>query len=136
MKTPTWGAVAAFCAEDNWKPDRQSKHTFFEKALPNGTNLQTHVPHRKAGETIGLDLFGFILRTQLQVSAKEFWETIESKQPAKRPGHPTARPAARKPDARTVQRLHSELGLTGDEVAQLSRDQALRLLEKHWSRPR
>lgn len=136
MKTPTWGSIAAFCAEDKWKPDRQSKHTFFEKLLPDGTDLQTHVPHGKEGETIGRDLFGFILRTQLQVSAKEFWETIDDKRPTKRPGHPPAAPAVKKPDARTVQQLHTELRLSSDEIAELSRDDALRLLEKHWSRPR
>ena len=72
MKTPTWGAIAAFCAADGWTLDRQSTHTFFEKTLPDGTGLQTHVPHGKQGQAIGPGLFHFILRTQLEVSAAEF----------------------------------------------------------------
>lgn len=136
MKTPTWGAIAAFCAADDWTPDRQSKHTFFEKTLPDGTSLQTHVPHGKQGQPIGLDLFHFILRTQLEVSAAEFWDAVEKKRPAKRPGHPPAAPAAKKPDARMIQQLEIALGLSTDEIAKLSRAEALRLLEKHWSQPK
>lgn len=135
MRTPTWGAIIAFCAADGWTPDRQSKHIFYEKTLPDGTGLQTHVPHGKQGQTIGADLFHFILRTQLAVSAAEFWDTVEHKRPAKRPGRPPAAPAVKKPDARMIQKLETVLGLTTKEIAKLNRDEALRLLETHWSQP-
>ena len=136
MKTPTWGTIAAFCAADGWKPDRKTNHAFLEKTLPDGTSLQTHVPHGKQGQAIGRDLFSFILRTQLGVSAAEFWDAVENKRPAKRPGHPPAAPAAKKPDARTIQQLETDLGLSTREIAKLSRDESLRLLEKHWSQPK
>lgn len=136
MKTPTWGAIAAFCAADGWAPDRQTKHTFFEKTLPDGTALQTHVPHGKKGHAIGRDLFPFVLRTQLEVSAAEFWEVVGKQRPAKRPGHPPAASPVRKPDAGMVRQLETDLGLKADEIAKLSRPEAVRLLEEHWSKPK
>ena len=135
MKTPTWGTIAAFCAADDWQLDRQSKHTFFGKTLPDGTSLETHVPHGKQGQAIGPGLFHFILRTQLKVSAAEFWDAVENERPAKRPGHPPAAPT-KKPDARMIQQLETDLGLGPRQIAKLSRDEALRLLEKHWSQPK
>lgn len=70
------------------------------------------------------------------MSAAEFWDAVENKRPAKRPGHPPAAPAVKRPDARMIQQLETDLGLSTDRVAKLSRAEALRLLEKHWSQPK
>jgi hypothetical protein len=82
---------------------------------------------------MGPGRFSAILRDQLEVSKDQFWECVQTGQPVDRPvelddvppGHP----------AWVVNVLVGELHMTGDEIADLSREEAERLVHEHWSKP-
>lgn len=135
MSSPTWGDLIAFCSADQWQQARQTKHAIYTKVLADGTSLRTQVSRGRDSETIGADLFHFILRVELLVSEEEFWRTIRTGKPADRPAHPAPPPPVRRPDAGMVFQLRKYLGLGDDEIARLSRDDAIRMLNDHYSTP-
>jgi hypothetical protein len=77
---PTWGEIEAFLQADEWRRipamrrgGRSEQHIFYEKVLPDGRVLQTHISHsRNARPSTGR--FAQILREQLQVSREEFYK--------------------------------------------------------------
>jgi len=133
LKSATWGQIEEFCRKDGWKQVRETTHTFFENVLADGTVLQTHRSFAK-DKTMSPGRFKAILRLQLQVSEKQFWEVLRTGQPAKRP--------AMLPDetvkhpAYVVRVLKQNLGKTEKEIARLSLQQARRMVEEYWSRAR
>lgn len=136
MSSPTWGDLTAFRRADQWARARQTKHLIYTKVLADGTSLRTEASRGKDSETIGEGLFHFILRVELQVSEDEFWRAIRTGKPADRPAHPAPRPAVRRPDAGVVFQLREHLGLGDDQIAKLSRDEAIAMLNDHYSKPR
>jgi len=76
MRTPTWGQVEEFCQADGWDQLRETDHVFFRKVLDDGTVLETHRSF-SARKGMSADRFALILRTQLKVSAADFWQTTD-----------------------------------------------------------
>ena len=134
MSAPTWGDLVAFCKADRWDPPRQTKHAVYTKVLPDGTALLTEVSRGKAADTIGKGLFHFILRVELQVSEEEFWLAIKSGKPAARPAHPAPAPVPAKPDAGLIFQLRKYLHLTDAQLAPLSKEEAVEMLQEFYSR--
>jgi hypothetical protein len=132
LKTPTWGEIEEFCRKDGWNLVRETKHTFFQKALPDGTVLQTHRSFAK-DKTIGADRFKAILSVQLRVTDETFWEVIRTGKPAARPA-PVAKEAPVAHPAYVVRVLTQDLGKSEEEIGQLSADEARRLVQDFWSR--
>lgn len=135
MSSPTWGDLIAFCEADQWERARQTKHAIYTKVLADGTSLRTQASRGKHSRPIGADLFHFILRVELQVSEDEFWRSIRAGEPADRPAHPMASPEVRRPDAGMVSQLRRHLKLGDDEIAKLSRDEAIAILSNYYSKP-
>lgn len=133
MSAPTWGDPIKFCEADKWEVNRKTKHIVFKKVLPDSSELRTQASRGKDQQAIGQGLFHFILREELLVSEDEFWKAIESRQPAERPGHPPAVPP-RKPNPQLVHQLEQQLRLGAEEIAKLSHDEAVRLLDQHHAR--
>jgi hypothetical protein len=136
MRTPTWGSIRTFCKLDGWRPVRATKHAVYQKVLNDGTALETRVSQKPEKDEIGPGLFQFILRTQLQVSAAEFWAVIDEKRPARRPQELPAPPSVRRPSPSIVKQLERVLGLGPSDISALSHDDAVKLLNDHRSRPR
>jgi hypothetical protein len=136
-RTPTWGEIEAFCQADGWEVVRETDHRHYEKELDEGHPdypLQTRVSHDSRG-TMSQGRFGAILRTQLKVSRREFWEVVRSGEPAERPV-PVAEPAQPMHEAWILRVLRHELHLSDDEIAALSPEEGQRRVQEHWSRPR
>lgn len=133
MRAPTWGDLVAFCKADRWDQERATKHAIYKKVLADGTALQTEVSPGKGADNIGAGLFHFILRVELKVSEDEFWQAIRSGEPASRPAHPAPPPVSRKPSAGLVFQLRKHLHLTDVEISRLSKDEAVEMLNEHFS---
>lgn len=125
-----WSDIDAFCAADGWTPDRKTDHVFWEKALPDGTVLQTR---RSFGDDeIGENLFRLILRDQLKVSRTEFWNAINSGTSVDRPVDPLEEVPTY--EAWVVRGLLQK-GYHESQIHEMTPDQARELLHEQWSQP-
>jgi len=137
---PTFRDIRRFVTNDHWTEEpslargrrRTGDHRWYSKTLPDGTRLRTKVPHGEA-DSIGKDLFQRILREQLQVSEDVFWDVVHGQGPV-RTAQP--RPTAISIPAWLVTRLIHTVGLSEDEVAELTADEALARWEAYRARPR
>jgi hypothetical protein len=137
--SPTWGDIEDFLRADGWrKLERaergggRSRHVFYEKVLPGGRVLQTHVSHSRQ-KAVSAGRFGSILREQLEVSREEFWRCIQTQTPIDRPVA-TEEPTVEH-EAWVVAVLVGELHMSAAAIGRLSPEEARRLVEEHWSRP-
>jgi hypothetical protein len=137
--SPSWGDVERFLGADGWRQippgergGRRQSHIFFEKELPDGRLLQTHISHDRSS-WIGPGRFSAILREQLEVSRAEFWEAIRSGEPVERPVE-MADEEVVEHEAWVIAVLVGELHLTTGEIEQLTEQAAIDLVHKYWSR--
>jgi hypothetical protein len=132
---PTWGEIEAFVRIDGWtKLPGRGRHLFYEKLLPDGRTLQTHVSHSR-DKRPSPGRFSEILRYQLEVSKTAFWEALASGRPVERPV-PVEEPTGVEHEAWVVAVLVGQLHMSPDEIAKLTVDDAKQLVYEHWSRPR
>jgi hypothetical protein len=128
---PSWGHIDAFCAADGWTQCRTTDHVHWEKVLPDGSVLKTH-RSLASNKVIKPNRFHLILREQLQVSQKQFWEAINTGSPVERPvildDAPPEYPAW------VVWGL-KKYGYTEDDVRKMTPEDAEALLQEKWSEP-
>lgn len=72
---PKFGDLKRYCERDGWVLIRNTDHWYYEKTLLNGNVLQTKVSHATHKE-IPAHLWKWILKKQLQISEKDFWDKI------------------------------------------------------------
>jgi hypothetical protein len=138
--SPSWADVEKFLGVDGWQQipagergGRRQVHIFFEKLLPGGRLLQTHISHDRS-KKISPGRFGAILREQLEVSRADFWEAIRRGEPVSRPVEIEEAPVEH--DAWVIAVLAGELHMSVAEIEGLSEEEAVRLVHKHWARRR
>jgi hypothetical protein len=139
--SPTWGDVEDFLKSDNWQQisaaqrgGKRQRHIFFEKALPDGRLLQTHISHDRSA-TLSPGRFGAILRNQLEVSRDEFWTAIHSQEEVDRPADIDEDTGVEHP-LWVVQVLTGVMHMTPDQVENLGTEEAQRLVHEYWATPR
>jgi hypothetical protein len=123
-----FGDLKTFVEHDAWTEEpnlvlgraRIGDHRRYRKDLPDGTSLRTKVPHDLHRE-IGVALFKYILRDQLQITEEMFWRVVR--------GGSTKDVEAPPPQAATVpgwlvQQLIFTAGRREDEVRAMSVDEA------------
>lgn len=128
-RTPSWDEIEQFCRIDGWVYERSTDHVFWQKALPSGEVLETHVSFA-SGKSMSPGRFGSILRTQLKVTKVQFWRALQTGERVDRPaeledfvpGH----------EAWVVLGLEKH-GLTEEEIGVLSPEDAQSLLHQKWS---
>lgn len=134
MKTPTWGDIETFLkADGGWKLVRGTKHDFYEKALPTGEVLQTHVSRAK-NKSMHADTFKRICELQLKVSVDAFWDTLRRGKPVRRPS--ASPPVPRGPTLQMVHQLRTQLHLSDEKLRRMTFEEAKKLLDAFYSRPR
>ena len=138
--SPSWADVERFLGVDGWRQipagergGRRQTHIFFEKPLPDGRLLRTHISHDRS-KKISPGRFGTILREQLEVSRADFWEAIRSGRQVSRPVETEAAPVEH--DAWVIAVLVGELHMGAEEIEGLSEQEAVALVHDHWARPR
>lgn len=139
--SPSWADLEQFLGIDEWRRipagergGRRQSHIFFEKLLPNGRLLQTHISHDRS-KAISPGRFGAILRDQLEVSRAAFWEAVESGEPVARPIDADEETLVEH-DAWVIVVLTGELHMTAEEIEGLSEQEAIQLVHQHWARRR
>jgi hypothetical protein len=134
VRTPTWGEIEAFLVADaGWSLVRGTGHDFYEKALPDGTVLQTHVSHSR-NKSMHPDTFKHLIcAQQLQATEAQFWATISAGR-SQRAG--AVEPAA-KPEKLTlalIQELRRRLHYTDEQFEGLTGTEAKRRLREFHER--
>jgi hypothetical protein len=140
--SPSWADVERFLGVDDWRQTpaserggRRQSHIFFEKELPDGRILQTHISHDRSS-AISPGRFSTILREQLEVSRAELWQAIQSGEPVKRPVETDAVGEAVEHESWAIAVLVGEHHMTPEEIERLTEQDAIDLVHKHWSRER
>ena len=129
-RPPSWAEIEAFCKIDGWVEVRKTSHRFFRKILDSGGVLETHTSFGRG--TMGQARFAFILRAQLQISRKQFWDALESGQPVPRPASEEGAPKTLHPPW-VVRVLEQDLHLGEKEIGELTLEEGIRRVQEHWS---
>ncbi len=99
-------------------------HTRYKKTLPDGTVLITKVSHgrKQIGDP---DLFKHILRTQLHVTADQFWAAIDGGTKPQRPGTEPEPPPPGSIPLALARNLLMKAGVRQAELAGMTKDEAV-----------
>lgn len=135
---PTRADHEKFCETECWPRVRDSRGRFgthqltYECDLPDGRTLRTRVSHPPDRTNYGPTMWGHILRDQLQCDEAAFWACVRDGVRPPR-GVAAGRAAGEALPADVVQLLVHRFGVDEDEVARMTRDEAIRRLNKFWS---
>lgn len=123
---------------ERWKPVRDATgrtgthHVTYELALPDGRVLRTRISHPTDRSTYGPALWSHILRDQLDVDEPTFWAAVRDKVPP--PRAVMIRPAMENTlPAELAALLVNRVGLTGEQIAAMSRSEAIERLNRYWT---
>ncbi|RXR21560.1 cytotoxic translational repressor of toxin-antitoxin stability system [Oerskovia turbata] len=139
VKPVTRAAHQSFCDTEGWSLVQDARgrdvshHVTYELGHPDGRTLRTRISRPVRPVPYGPDLASFILRAQLEVTPGEFWACADD-------GVIPVRVAV-VPEVDTVplgllRVLRDEMHLSEDELMALSKEEAIRLVNEHWSNPR
>lgn len=135
---PTRSDHEAFCATEGWEQVRDAQgrtgthHLTYELRLHDGRILRTRISHPPDRSTYGKSIWAHILRDQLDISEAEFWACVQDKVKPDR-GEPRV-PAEALP-AELVHLLITQIGLSNAEISKMSKADAIKRMQEHWSRP-
>jgi hypothetical protein len=133
---PTRADLDWFCAVEGWRPVRDVhgrtgvRRVIYELALPTGSMLRTRLSHPVDRSEYGPRLWEHILQDELQVSEEEFWACVKDGTVPSR-GTPAAQ--AESLPAQLVSLLIRTVGLSDDEVAAMTKEQAVARLNEFWA---
>jgi len=134
-KAPAFDEIEKFLEIDGWTevtggPGHGTSHRVFEKVLAGDQVLTTHISH-SGGKSPGPNRFGEILRQQLKITRKQFWDALHSGDAVDRPAPVEEQVAA--PEAWQVPVLLYQVGLSPDELQGMSSDEAQKIITAHWA---
>ena len=130
-----------FCEVEGWRAVQSARessnrhHLSFEFPLNDGRILRTRISRPPNNDTYGKALWAHILRDQLCVSQGEFWKCVDDGEVPARSSTMELPPSAALPAGLAHQLVHV-LQLSSGEVAALSLDDAIALMNEHWSAQR
>lgn len=132
---PTRADHEAFCKAEGWTLVRDARgrtgthHVTYELALADGRILRTRISHPPDRTTYGSSIWSHILRDQLGVGADEFWACVRD---GTLPGRSAPQVPERALPADLVWQLVTKWRVPADEVAQMTRDEAVERLTIFW----
>lgn len=125
-----------FCRAEGWRLVRNARgrtgthHITYELDLPTSGTLRTRVSHPPDRTDYGRNLWSHILRDQLHITEADFWACVRDGVLPNRGAPP---PVAESLPAELVYLLITRVGLTEEEVRELSKDEAVARLTAHWT---
>lgn len=132
---PTRRDHLRFCEIEGWTVvrsgtgKRSTHHETYEFELPDGRILRTRISRPPDRTGYGAALWSHILRDQLQTSPEEFWQCV-------RRGEPPARSARPAPQGTIptdlAHLLKNRVGLSDDQLAEMSRQAAVERAQRYW----
>jgi hypothetical protein len=129
-----------FCQVEGWDEVRNARgtpvghHLTYELTLPDGRMLRTRVSRPADNTTYGPSLWKTILTDQLDVTEAEFWACVSDRKVPQR-GQPTDETPAHALPAGLVHQLIHAAGIPEAEVATMTLQRALEVMNEHWSQP-
>lgn len=127
-----------FCRIEQWTEVRDARgrkvghHLTYELALDDGRILRTRISRPADSTSYGPSLWRHILTTQLAVTEQEFWECVTHRRPPVRNGAAGGLPERALPAQLVHQLLHTA-GVPEGDIARLTLEQALEIMNRHWS---
>lgn len=136
---PTRADHDKFCRIEGWTRVRDATgrsgthHVTYEVALPDGRILRTRISHPPNRTGYGARLWAHILRDQLCVDEATFWAAVRDSVVPER-----ARPAAPAESlpVEIAALLVNRVGLSREQVAAMSREEAIERLNRFWAEGR
>jgi len=125
-----------FCQIEGWEQARNARggkgsdHVKFKLTLPDGRVLRTKVSHPVNRDAYGDSIWGEILKYQLEVSEADFWACVNEKVKPPR-GVPEIPPEAL--PAGLVYELINRVGLSDQEVAAMTKEEAIARMNRYWA---
>lgn|SRR5215469_9639701 len=127
----------AFCENDGWEVVRDARGrasgdpaVTYELHLHDGRILRTRISHPPDNSTYGANIWHHILRDQLDVKEEEFWACARDGVKPDR-GEPVT-PAEALP-ADLVHLLITRVHLSREEIAQMTREEAVSRMQEFWT---
>jgi hypothetical protein len=134
---PTRRDHQAFCENEGWEPVRNARgntsghHALtYELTLYDGRILRTRISHPPNGSTCGANIWSHILRDQLDVDEKAFWACVQN---GAKPGRGEPEEPAEALPADLAHLLVARLQLSSAEIALLTKEEAIALMQQFWS---
>jgi hypothetical protein len=133
---PTRADHDKFCRVEGWTPVRDATgrtgthHVTYEFALPDGRILRTRISHPPNRSTYGPGIWAHILRDQLDIDEATFWAAVHDGVVPQRGAPP--QPTKSLP-AELALLLHHRVGLTRQEIAAMTKAEAIDRLNRFWT---
>ena len=132
---PTRRDHLRFCEIEGWTVvrsgtgRRSTHHETYELELPGGDILRTRISRPPDRTGYGAALWSHILRDQLQTSPDEFWRCVRSGEPPARSARPAPQGAI---PADLAHLLKNRVGLSDEQIAEMSRQAAVERAQQYW----
>lgn len=133
---PTRADHRRFCRVEGWTQVRDATgrtgthHLTYEFAILDGRILRTRISHPPNRSTYGRQLWAHILREQLDVDEGTFWAAVRDGVAPKRGAR--SEPAESLP-AELALLLLNRVGLTRQEIAVMTRAEAIERIDRFWT---
>ncbi len=127
-----------FCEIEGWEEVRNARgkptqhHITYELRLEDRRILRTRISRPANTDRYGRGLWSHILTDQLDVTGEEFWECVDHGNPPRRSAILEPAGGAVLPAGLAHQLVHT-LGLTADEIAELTLEEAVGRMAEFWS---
>jgi hypothetical protein len=125
-----------FCTVEGWRPVRDvvgrtgTRRVLYELELPNGRRLRTSVSHPVDRSEYAARLWEHILGDELEVNDEEFWACVKD---GTLPTRGTPASQVESLPAQLVSLLIHTVGLSDDEVAAMTKEEAIARLNEFWA---
>ncbi len=136
---PTRADHDKFCRIEGWTPVRDAAgrtgthHVTYELALPDGRILRTRISHPPNRTSYGTGLWAHILRDQLDVDEATFWAAVRD---GVKPSRGAAATRAETLPTELAFLLVNRVGLTREQIAVMTKTEAIERLNRFWTEGR
>ena len=135
-RQPTRKDHERFCQMDGWRRVQDASdrggthHVTYGLALPEGGTLRTRISHPVDHSSYSRSIWSHILRDQLRVSEETFWACVRD---GVKPDRGVPLPDKEALPADMVNLLITRVGLSDEEVAEMTKDEAIARLQRFWT---
>ncbi|WP_458690361.1 cytotoxic translational repressor of toxin-antitoxin stability system [Nocardia tengchongensis] len=132
-------AHETFCHNDKWVRVRNARggavghHSTWELPLPDGRILRTRISRPMDNTDYGSKMWCQILKDQLEVSEAQFWGCVNDRIRPERTSGTVTIPDREPIPLGVVEKLIRLVNLAPEEIAQLTKDQAVARLNQFWA---
>ncbi len=136
---PTRKLHEQFCEIEGWERVRNTRgrtgthHVTYELGLPDGRILRTCISHPVDRTGYGAALWSHILRDQLDVSEESFWDCVSNNV---LPNRGLPEPPKSSLPIDLVHLLIHRVGLAEDDIALMTKEEAIARIQRFWTEGR